>query len=52
MSAPLYMQIKKFILDKIDSGDWMVGQRIATEIELTEQFSVSRMTVNKAIRDW
>ncbi len=51
MSAPLYMQIKQFILDKIDSGDWMVGQRIATEIELTEQFGVSRMTVNKAIRD-
>ncbi len=51
MSAPLYMQIKRFILDKIESGEWMVGQRIATEFELTEQFSVSRMTVNKAIRD-
>ncbi|CAH1537957.1 MULTISPECIES: histidine utilization repressor [Vibrio] len=51
MSAPLYMQIKRFILDKIDSGEWMVGHRIATEIELTEQFGVSRMTVNKAIRD-
>lgn len=51
MSAPLYMQIKQFILDKIDSGEWMVGHRIATEIELTEQFGVSRMTVNKAIRD-
>ncbi|EKO3827961.1 histidine utilization repressor [Vibrio harveyi] len=51
MSAPLYMQIKQFILDKIDSGEWIVGHRIATEIELTEQFGVSRMTVNKAIRD-
>lgn len=29
----------------------MTGQRIATEFELTEQFEVSRMTVNKAIRD-
>ncbi|MDF5549754.1 UTRA domain-containing protein, partial [Vibrio parahaemolyticus] len=51
MSAPLYIQIKQFILDKIDAGEWVVGHRIATEIELTEQFGVSRMTVNKAIRD-
>ncbi|NVC93219.1 histidine utilization repressor [Vibrio natriegens] len=51
MSAPLYMQIKQFILDKIETGEWMTGQRIATEFELTEQFEVSRMTVNKAIRD-
>ena len=51
MSAPLYIQIKQFILDKIESGEWTTGQRIATEFELTEQFDVSRMTVNKAIRD-
>ena len=42
MSAPLYIQIKQFILDKIDAGEWIVGHRIATEIELTEQFGVSR----------
>ncbi|CAE6904018.1 histidine utilization repressor [Vibrio sp. B1REV9] len=51
MSTPLYIQIKQFILDKMNSGEWMVGHRIATEFELTEQFGVSRMTVNKAIRD-
>lgn len=50
-SAPIYQQIKQYINDQIDSGRWVVGQRIATELELTEQFSVSRMTVNKAIRD-
>ncbi|PKF80308.1 histidine utilization repressor [Vibrio sp. vnigr-6D03] len=49
--APLYIQIKRYIQEKIDSGDWPVGHRIATELELTEQFEVSRMTVNKAIRD-
>ncbi|MEI8598865.1 UTRA domain-containing protein [Vibrio sp. M60_M31a] len=42
MSAPLYMQIKQFILDKIETGEWMTGQRIATEFELTEQFEVSK----------
>ncbi|CAM2837460.1 histidine utilization repressor [Vibrio mytili] len=51
MSTPLYQQIKQFILEKIESREWEVGQRIATELELTEMFSVSRMTVNKAIRD-
>ncbi len=49
--SPLYLQIKHFILDNIESGRWPVGHRIATEMALTEQFNVSRMTVNKAIRD-
>ncbi len=48
---PLYIQIKQYIEDRIDQGVWPVGERISTEMELTEQFAVSRMTVNKAIRD-
>lgn len=50
-NSPLYLQIKKYINDKIESGQWPLGHRITTEIELTKQFNVSRMTVNKAIRD-
>lgn len=50
-NAPLYLQIKRFIDDKITDGDWPIGYQITTELELTEQFNVSRMTVNKAIRD-
>ncbi|SDG96387.1 transcriptional regulator, GntR family [Vibrio xiamenensis] len=49
--TPLYLQIKRFILQKIQSGEWPVGYRIPTEFELTDAFNVSRMTVNKAIRD-
>lgn len=49
--SPLYIQIKQYIEDNIDSGHWPVGHRIATELELAKQFEVSRMTVNKAIRD-
>ncbi|MCE0492665.1 histidine utilization repressor [Vibrio salinus] len=49
--SPLYIQIKQYIEDKIDSGLWSVGHRITTEMDLAEQFNVSRMTVNKAIRD-
>lgn len=51
MSSPIYMQIKQFIVQKIDSGVWHIGFKIPTELALTEQFGVSRMTVNKAIRD-
>ncbi|MCL9773699.1 histidine utilization repressor [Vibrio methylphosphonaticus] len=50
-SEPLYIQIKRFIESNIESGHWAVGHQITTEMELTKQFSVSRMTVNKAIRD-
>lgn len=50
-NAPLYLQIKQFIDDKIAMGHWPPGHRITTELELTKQFNVSRMTVNKAIRD-
>ncbi|MDG4869746.1 GntR family transcriptional regulator, partial [Guyparkeria sp. 1SP6A2] len=50
-TSPLYQQIKQHIIEQIESGQWPVGERISTELELTEQFSVSRMTVNKAIRD-
>ncbi|MFD2176690.1 histidine utilization repressor [Veronia pacifica] len=49
--APRFQQIKTHIQNKIDSREWPVGTRIPTEAELCEQFSVSRMTVNKAVRD-
>ena len=51
MSAPRYQQIKKYLCDAIKSGEYSVGYKIPTENQLASQFSVSRMTVNKAIRD-
>lgn len=48
---PLYQQIKSYIQDNIDSGNWPIGFKIAPEVQLAEQFRVSRMTVNKAIQD-
>lgn len=50
-TVPRYKQIRAFIAEKINSNVWPVGTKIPTEIALTKQFSVSRMTVNKAIRD-
>jgi len=50
-SSPRYIQIQEFIHEKINSHIWLPGSKIPTELELTKQFNVSRMTVNKAIRD-
>jgi GntR family histidine utilization transcriptional repressor len=50
-TTPRYKQIREFINHKITSNLWPVGTKIPTEIELTKQFDVSRMTVNKALRD-
>ncbi|WP_117234064.1 histidine utilization repressor [Vibrio maerlii] len=50
-SSPRYIQIKQHILKNIHAKIWNTGDRITTELELTREFDVSRMTVNKAIRD-
>ena len=53
MSAhtPHYKNIQNYILNAIASGKYTTGAKIPTELELTKQFGVSRMTVNKAITE-
>ena len=46
-----YERIQDHITDKVMSGEWPVGHRIPTEHELTAFFGVSRMTVNRAVRE-
>ena len=48
---PNYMQIQDYILYKIESGEYPVGSKIPSEVELAEMFSVSRITANKAIKE-
>lgn len=50
-TRPRYQQIKQFIGDAIRKQSYAAGDKIPTEAELVEQFGVSRMTVNKALRD-
>lgn len=50
-SALQYQRIKSFIQQGIDAGDWVSGTRIPSENQLAEQFSLSRMTVNRAIKE-
>lgn len=47
--VPLYHQIKAWILEQIQDGTWMPGERIPTEPELCALFDVSRGTVRQAL---
>lgn len=46
---PLYIQLKEAIRASITDGQLKSGDQIPTESELSEEYSVSRITVRKAI---
>jgi GntR family transcriptional regulator, histidine utilization repressor len=48
---PAFQRIKTFVLEKIESGAWAEGTAIPAEEALAKTFSVSRMTVNRALRE-
>ncbi len=48
---PLYQQVKHFIEERILSGDWGPDFKIPSENALVEKLGVSRMTVNRAVRE-
>jgi GntR family transcriptional regulator, histidine utilization repressor len=48
---PAYEQIKAFIKAKISAGDWRSGDAVPSESALQQQFGVSRMTINRAVRE-
>jgi len=46
---PLYQQIKSAIVQGIESGEWLPGQMIPSEMDLARRFAVSQGTVRKAV---
>lgn len=48
---PAYLQVKTFIQQHISSGDWRPGDPVPSEATLMQQFGISRMTVNRALRE-
>lgn len=50
-ARPFYQQIKDTILDKIRSGIWLPGAKVPSEHALVAELGVSRMTVNRALRE-
>lgn len=49
--VPAFQTIKDYLLKEIQSGTWKEGDAIPSEAMLADQFSVSRMTVNRAVRE-
>ena len=48
---PLYLQVKRHILDNIGSGRWGASARVPSENDIVRSFGVSRMTANRALRE-
>jgi len=48
---PLHAKIRAELESHISEGRWPPGTRVPTEAELGQQFGVSRITVQRALRD-
>lgn len=46
---PKYTKVSDYVMEKITNGDWPVGHMLPTEMELCEQFGVSRPSVRTAL---
>ncbi len=50
-AIPLYMQIKELLIARISTGEWLPGNSIPSEVNLSQELGVSQGTVRKAITD-
>lgn len=46
-----YAQVKQHLKRRLAAGDWPAGALMPSEAELVAQFGVSRMTVNRALKE-
>lgn len=49
--APIYQRVKQAIVKQIRAGLWTTNQKLPSESELVEELKVSRMTINRALRE-
>jgi GntR family transcriptional regulator len=47
----MYYQLKELLREKIAAGEWQPGTMIPSERELSEEYSISRMTVRQALTE-
>jgi GntR family histidine utilization transcriptional repressor len=50
-TTPIFQRIKDYLMGEIASGRWKEGDVVPSEQALVRQFGVSRMTVNRAVRE-
>ncbi|OON40937.1 histidine utilization repressor [Izhakiella australiensis] len=49
--APIYQRVKQAIINQIIEGRWKAKQRVPSESEFVNELGVSRMTINRALRE-
>lgn len=49
--SPIFQQIKDYLVGEIAAGRWKEGDLVPSEQALVRMFGVSRMTVNRAVRE-
>jgi GntR family histidine utilization transcriptional repressor len=50
-AAAPYSRVKSFLKGELERGRWRPGELMPSEAELVQHFGVSRMTVNRALRE-
>src|SRR6185437_12093628 len=50
-TLPAYERVKKLIAAQIDSGRWAEGDQLPSENQLVSALGLSRMTINRALRE-
>jgi GntR family histidine utilization transcriptional repressor len=50
-AAARYLRVKQHVVERIAAGALKVGERVPSEHELVREFGLSRMTVNRALRE-
>ncbi len=48
---PLYYQLQNIVRNKIEKGEYKIGDKIPSERKLSEKVGLSRMTIRKAINN-
>ena len=50
-SVPKYVKVENDLMNRIKSGELVIGAKVPTEMELCEAYSCSRQTIRKALDD-
>lgn len=50
-AVPRYQMVKDYIVERIRSGEWPEDHRVPSENDFVRDLGVSRMTVNRALRE-
>jgi GntR family histidine utilization transcriptional repressor len=50
-SAPAYQRVKDLVIEQITTGRWREGDALPSESQFVESLGLSRMTINRALRE-